>query len=40
MGASVVNALSEWVWVEVRRDGKIYRQEYKVGNATTEVEDS
>lgn len=31
VGASVVNALSKWVKVEVRRDGKLYAQEYKVG---------
>ena len=31
VGASVVNALSEWMRVEVRRDGKLYRQEYKRG---------
>ncbi len=31
VGVSVVNALSEWVQVEVRRDGKIYFQEYKKG---------
>jgi DNA gyrase subunit B len=31
VGASVVNALSEHVIVEVKRDGKIYRQEYKKG---------
>ena len=29
VGASVVNALSEWCRVEVRRDGKVYRQEYQ-----------
>src|SRR5688572_27483640 len=28
VGASVVNALSSEMWVEVRRGGKIYRQEY------------
>jgi DNA gyrase subunit B len=37
VGASVVNALSEQAWVEVRRDGKIYRQEYKFGKPTTPV---
>ena len=32
VGSSVVNALSEWLWVEVRRDNKIYRQKYKTGS--------
>jgi DNA gyrase subunit B len=31
VGASVVNALSEWCRVEVCRDGRRYRQEYKRG---------
>src|SRR6476469_1183278 len=31
VGASVVNALSEWTRVEVRRDGKVYAQEYERG---------
>ncbi len=31
VGASVVNALSEHLIVEVKRDGKLYRQEYKKG---------
>ncbi|XUX00475.1 MAG: DNA topoisomerase (ATP-hydrolyzing) subunit B [Dehalogenimonas sp.] len=31
VGASVVNALSEWVRVEVKQDGKLYRQEYRQG---------
>ncbi|MBI3384743.1 type IIA DNA topoisomerase subunit B [Candidatus Gottesmanbacteria bacterium] len=35
VGASVVNALSNWMRVEVRRDGKVFRQEYKRGKPTT-----
>ncbi len=31
VGASVVNALSEWCWVEVRRDGKVHKQAYQRG---------
>ncbi|HEY7751274.1 MAG TPA: DNA topoisomerase (ATP-hydrolyzing) subunit B [Ignavibacteriaceae bacterium] len=31
VGVSVVNALSEWLKVEVRRDGNVYFQEYKRG---------
>ncbi|MBI1939684.1 MAG: DNA topoisomerase (ATP-hydrolyzing) subunit B [Ignavibacteriales bacterium] len=31
VGVSVVNALSEWCKVEVKRDGKIYFQEYHQG---------
>ncbi|OGO22370.1 MAG: DNA gyrase subunit B [Chloroflexi bacterium RBG_16_51_9] len=31
VGASVVNALSTWMKVQVRRDGKLYQQEYKRG---------
>ncbi len=38
VGSSVVNALSDWLWVEVIRDGKIYRQEYKRGEPQTPVE--
>jgi len=37
VGASVVNALSEHVWVEVRRGGKLYRQEYARGVPQDEV---
>jgi DNA gyrase subunit B len=38
VGASVVNALSKWVWVEVRRGGKIHTQSYAVGSPTSELE--
>ncbi len=31
VGASVVNALSEWLEVEVRTDGKVYKQRYERG---------
>jgi len=31
VGVSAVNALSEWCFVEVYRDGKIYRQSYRRG---------
>lgn len=37
VGSSVVNALSTDLWAEVRRDGKIFRQEYKRGIPTTEL---
>ncbi len=37
VGASVVNALSESMWVEVRRSGKIYRQDYERGIPTSAV---
>ncbi|MBI2886453.1 MAG: DNA gyrase subunit B, partial [Chloroflexi bacterium] len=37
VGASVVNALSEWLRVEVRRNGVRYLQEYQRGQRTGDV---
>ncbi|GAH77143.1 unnamed protein product, partial [marine sediment metagenome] len=37
VGASVVNALSSWLRVNVRRDGKLYQQDYKQGIPQGEV---
>jgi len=37
VGASVVNALSNWLKVNVMRDGKVYEQEYRQGIPQGEV---
>ncbi|MGE5572483.1 MAG: DNA topoisomerase (ATP-hydrolyzing) subunit B [Bacillota bacterium] len=38
VGVSVVNALSEWLEVEVRSGGRIYRQRYQRGKPVTDLE--
>jgi DNA gyrase subunit B len=38
VGVSVVNALSEWLVAEVRRGGKVYRQEFTRGAPNGDVE--
>lgn len=39
VGVSVVNALSEWLEVEVRRDGHMYVQRYECGQPKTGLEE-
>lgn len=40
VGASVVNALSSWCKVEVRRDGKIWKQKYETGVPLAPVQEA
>ena len=39
VGASVVNALSTWLEVEVRQNGHLYRQRFERGNAVYDLQD-
>ena len=38
VGSSVVNALSEWLEVEVSRNGNVYKQRFERGNIVTDLE--
>jgi len=38
VGASVVNALSNWLEVEIRREGKVYKQRYERGHVMYPLE--
>ena len=37
VGASVVNALSEWLEVQVRKDGHVYEMKFSRGHITSEI---
>ena len=37
VGSSVVNALSEWLEVEISREGKVFYQRFERGNAVSEL---
>jgi DNA gyrase subunit B len=38
VGVSVVNALSEWLWVKIKRNGNTYYQKFERGIPVTELE--
>lgn len=39
VGASVVNALSEWLEVQIYIDGKVYQQKYARGHVITKLQE-
>jgi DNA gyrase subunit B len=39
VGVSVVNALAEWCQVDVKKDGRLYRQRYERGIPVTDLQD-
>ena len=40
VGVSVVNALSEWLKIEIRREGRVYYQEYRHGDPASEFQET
>ncbi|MBC7079247.1 MAG: DNA topoisomerase (ATP-hydrolyzing) subunit B [Methanothrix sp.] len=40
VGVSVVNALSEWLEVEVSREGRVYRQRYERGRPVSDLQET
>ncbi|HOO96897.1 MAG TPA: DNA topoisomerase (ATP-hydrolyzing) subunit B [Caldisericia bacterium] len=40
VGVSVVNALSSWLTVTIKRNGKVYRQRFRKGIAETDLEET
>ena len=40
VGVTVVNALSEWLHAEVRREGKLWKQDYRQGEAVSPIRES
>ncbi len=40
VGLSVVNALSQWLEIEIRREGKVYHQRYERGEPTGELKET
>lgn len=40
VGVTVVNFLSKWLKIEIKRDGTVYKQEYRIGKKYTDLKSS